>query len=1288
MRSINHIYKSNEELLFWIKSENLSPQKNSILVQVFDASFNKNNISKITHSIKKYLPEAIIVGSSSCGVISDSGRVRDSISYINICEFYSTSLKSFITVEGDSYESGKKMAQALVQNDTKCIFIFINSLYYKSDELLKGFNEAGGKDVILAGGGAGDNLSLKAPFIIYDTQIHTNALVGVALNNEDLKCMTDFNYSWNAVGKVMKVTKAKGNCIYELDGEPIVSVYAKYLGGNIVQSIPESMIEFPLVFEVDGGEVARTVYGSLEDGALCYSTDIQEGTKVRFAIGNENLVMDRSADIYARTSLAPLESIFVYSSAARKVFFDKDIDVEYKALSTLAPLTGFIGYGEYINTQNRNEFMNVSTVILALSERKKVLNHSQTDLLHSPYRSKSSGAILHLLETTTNELKRRIENKGAIIRILEQYKYALDKAAIVSKTNTKGIITYVNDNFCKLSGYTQSELIGQPHSIVRHPEMSSEVFKELWKDIQNKTIWNGIIQNRHKNGSSYYVHSTTFPILDRDDNIIEYMSLREDLTSMIINKNNFEAEQKRLYQILDNQSSIVALTMEDGHVQYLNKKFFDSFNFLDMEDFLSKYDCICDLYVDENGANIGCGESCHIGGVHDDSTDLVQQAFMLDKNNQIITFSISTKKINIDGGNSLYLSTLTDITELENARIHAEEAMQAKSNFIANMSHEIRTPMNGIIGFADLLSESRLNETQIGYVDIIKNSSQMLLDVVNGILDFSKIEQGKLELALIKTNLFVDMEHIYMNYLVSASKKNILYKLNVDINTSECLYVDELHLKQILSNLINNAMKFTPKDGHVTVSTSVVSEDEFSQSIKFCIKDTGIGISKQRKEKIFEAFLQEDSSTTREFGGTGLGLSISASLVELMGGEIDLKSEKNFGSEFSFILKFDKCTSDDLTLKTLLNNRYVQVIHDHANPTNSENVIKYLDSFDIETHTLKSAKDYEKDSKVIILFNKEEAIALYNILNDEKYLIVCMENDINFKSSCLNLKLINSSNYCSTKLYNILYADAKFKKTLAVDFNKFKGIKILVAEDCDINQILIQETLSKFDIKIVIVENGVKALKQAKTEKYDLIFMDINMPIMNGIEATKMILMDSLNRNTPIVAMTSSVLEDDIIKFNKLGMYAHLGKPFHSSDIFDLLSKLFKMDKKPRAIDVNFERVENEISQSIEKAGSLLELPTDVMNKLFEKFLTTADLIISEMKKCQNENDYVGLLFQAHKLRGSSSSMCFDRMTEITTIIETSIKDESELDFAAYIDELTSLLKSLQLHLKYEVDVK
>ena len=1273
MRSMNHTYSSATKLLSWVEEVSSGAVFESVLVQIFDGSLDHNRVNEITKAIKTFFPEAVIIGSSSSGEISE-GEVQEDTTLISVTGFNATHLKAFSSDKKNAYDTGKELALSLIGTQTQCVIMFVDGLDYDTDTLLNSFNEVGGDKVLIAGGVSGDKYTFSDSFVFLDTHIVSKGVVAVALESTELHCFTDYNFGWKSVGKSMLVTRSEKNCIYEIDNKPVLSVYAEYLGKEVLKNAPQSIMEFPLTFEDDGFRIARSAVNVTDDKGIVFSGPINEGTAVRFGIEDENKVISTTADIYIKASMQPLESVFVYSCAVRKTFFNNHLELEYKALSGLAPEAGFITYGQFINIKGKNRLLNVTSVILGLSESDEIKHKIRTDLFDPKPRRKTAEAISTLLEVTTSELDKQLQENNSLIMLLEQYKDALDKSTLVSKTDTRGIITYSNSRFCELSGYSESELVGKPHSIVRHPDTPKATFEEMWRQLKNKQIWSGMLQNRNKDGSSYYVHATIFPILDEFGEVFEYMALREDLTSMILYEKNLEEQQERLHQILNNQDSIVVLTEPSGKVIFLNKKFFDCFHFKDINDFLDQHECICELFTDEKGKVNRYDKECHLEGFDAEGEEQFQQVHILDRQKEVLTFRVGTKSIILDN-KRVYLSTLTDITEVEAARIRAEEAKNAKADFLANMSHEIRTPMNGIIGFTALLGEGSLNEEQRHYLEIIQNSADMLLNVVNNILDFSKIEQAKLQVEFVNFNLFREMEYLYMNYLASAQEKGLSYHLDVDRKIDECLYMDGMHLKQVISNLVNNAIKFTPQGESVHIRVSLVEDENSFQKIAFSIEDTGIGISSDRQSKIFESFSQEDTSTTREYGGTGLGLSISASLVSLMEGEISLESKKYEGSTFSFVLRVEKCKTAALRIGQFLKGCEVQVLED---PKMNEHVCEYLTAHAIKNRVSSINKLKSEKSDAIIMFDITEAIGLHQKAGEAPF-VVCIDNKAELSHLSSSLQTINCYHRCSTRLYNVLYQHAALSlDTSAVVTETFDGsrIRVLVAEDNEVNQMLIKEILGKYSVSSIIVDNGEEAFERAQKENFDLILMDINMPIMNGVDAAKKIMSGSvINANTPIVALTSNVLEEDVSGFMKVGMYAHLGKPIKNSDIYELLSELF--EPKPSQ-DVLLSMSNEEIGQSLQEAGILLELPNDVMLSLLQKFLLTTEDILQQMQQADKEQDFDALVAQAHKLRGSSSALCFHKIKDISVEIEKAARKEKKLGYMDAIKQLYSFYEDIQ----------
>ena len=535
-------------------------------------------------------------------------------------------------------------------------------------------------------------------------------------------------------------------------------------------------------------------------------------------------------------------------------------------------------------------------------------------------------------------------------------------------------------------------------------------------------------------------------------------------------------------------------------------------------------------------------------------------------------------------GRNVLIDAFIDVTPIEQARNIEASANKAKSEFLANMSHEIRTPLNGIIGMTEMFMKSKLNSEQQDHINIIKTSADILLSIINDILDFSKIEAGKMILEEMPFSMKKEMKAIVDSFSVKANENQISLESVVSPDIPEIVIGDSLRLGQILTNLIGNALKFT-HEGRVVVSVEKYKEKDGVVDILYKVEDTGIGIPKNKIDKIFSSFTQADTSTTRNYGGTGLGTTISKQLVELMKGKIWIESPSSIstkkafpGSMFCFIIPsvVYKQISKDLEYDKITNVNQIKALIIGKDPQNEIEPI--LNSAEIVCDSVFSAK---------------EAIALIKISMTEEnpYKLLFIENSVMFDgfaiAKSLNKAKLSSKFYCiiissnhktgnhikcsefkidkyliapyeSDDIFQMLsdvFPNAQIKRNSQKAIQEKKDLSILIAEDNIINQKVAKTIFKKLGFDIDIANNGVEAVDMANSGKYDIIFMDIMMPEKDGIEAT--IELREQGFKIPIVAMTADASEANKNHAISIGMDEYVTKPVKSAALKNVLVKYF-----------------------------------------------------------------------------------------------------------------------------------
>ncbi|AII15127.1 NIT sensor-containing two component system histidine kinase/response regulator fusion protein [Campylobacter iguaniorum] len=501
------------------------------------------------------------------------------------------------------------------------------------------------------------------------------------------------------------------------------------------------------------------------------------------------------------------------------------------------------------------------------------------------------------------------------------------------------------------------------------------------------------------------------------------------------------------------------------------------------------------------------------------------------------------------------------ISIMNDKQIAAEDANKAKSIFLANMSHEIRTPLNGIIGFTELLENSNISASDKELVHIIYQSSENLLKIINNILDISKIESNKMKLDEVIFSPMKEFESLADIHAVKAYEKNIKINLFIDPKLNTGLQGDVVKIKEILMNLIGNAIKFTPNGGQITIKIEKTPENfPTRMGINFSVKDTGIGIEEGKIKHIFDSFTQADNTITRLYGGTGLGLSISSQYAKMMNSKINVTSKLGKGSEFSFVINFAETKTLDYNYFNEFKDKKLAVLTLKRTDIENSFISRYLEHLGVNVKFITSQNDIKEDDEFeAIITNLQN----YSLLGENnKISTIVFSTPKEYQTNTLDMKNIVwvIEPLTLSKLANAIKKATDSKSSNDINLNlktKFDA-NILVAEDSIADQSNIKNILKEFCNQVTIVSNGQIAVEERKNRDYDIIFMDTVMPVLNGVLSAGMIA-DYERQNdlphVPIVAMTTYAPSITIDSFSQKGFDAHITKPINKDNVLMALDK-------------------------------------------------------------------------------------------------------------------------------------
>ena len=568
------------------------------------------------------------------------------------------------------------------------------------------------------------------------------------------------------------------------------------------------------------------------------------------------------------------------------------------------------------------------------------------------------------------------------------------------------------------------------------------------------------------------------------------------------------------------------------------------------------------------------------------------------------TMAIENIELDTHEGTKEAYKFLEELVETaKDDKLIALQANEAKSLFLANMSHEIRTPLNGIVGFTEILRSTNLTEEQDEFLSIIDKSSENLLSIINNILDLSKIESNKIEIENIVFDAEEEFESAVETYAVAATEKNIDLNFYMDPTIASKLKGDPTKIKEIVINLLSNAVKFTSYGGEINLEITKETGETGENRIKFLVQDNGIGMTKDQQSRIFDAFSQADVSVTRKYGGTGLGLTISSQFVELMGGNLELESAKDHGTSFFFSLPLEEVTSTEVNyahaftditigkygqdIPTKLDN-YLEEYFKFFGPSvkHFESIadLKELDNHDVcKNYWIDIDKAKQNIMDAIHHMDRSKLIVIANVTSRNKI------EELGIDQSNVIFKPVTLS-----KLKDVLSKSADttpqlVEESLAIQQTKFDA-HILVTEDNIINQKLIKRILEEHGITVDIANNGLESFEKRRSGNYDLLFMDIQMPVMDGIEATHEILdyeEDEEIPHVPIVALTANALKGDRERFLSEGMDEYITKPIETTELLYILNKFLagksSTAAKSPVVEEKTPQIDKEVTPTVEE---------------------------------------------------------------------------------------------------------
>jgi len=951
---------------------------------------------------------------------------------------------------------------------------------------------------------------------------------------------------------------------------------------------------------------------------------------------------------------------------------------------------------------------------------------------------------------------------------------ALDASSeMIFITDEEGCIQYVNPALCRFTGWDEAELIGRQACILDNPDAKGNGFSDMHHALKSGSSWFGRIRSRRRfqatadstdqrdaHQQEYWAELSATPIFnDQDKTLHGYVQIQRDVSAQIAREEALQLEkqdsiariviaetlqqikpvEERFDQALKTLLDLKGFNLQQKGIVLLKAQgedFLDTFvmrgefnaAFIENARHISLDGKLC-------GQTVIASEQVVCGNCARDPENQQQWLDALESHGHCrvpiasggeylgIVFlytdpdsmqSESRKIMLTQVGEMMALVLLQEQAKaaLEISRDAALQAAVTKSEFLANMSHEIRTPMNGVLGMLDLLKDTELSREQWDLLQTAANSAEALLDIINDILDLSKLEAGKIDLEKIEFNLPALVEEV--SYLMAgrAHAKGLEINCFVPAGLPQRWHGDPTRIRQVITNLIGNAVKFTER-GEVSITIIEIKSGSDYPGLRFEVLDTGIGIAPDVQKRLFQPFSQADSSTARRYGGTGLGLSISRDLVKLMGGVIGLDSVPGQGTKFWFTLPLTPVENENQALLNDLSGHRALIVDDNA--TNRIILEHYLTHWGLAVTQADTAAAALTELNAAV-FRGEPHTLLVSDLHMPDMDGIALIKAINANPAIASIpKLLLSSggfsnederkalriSYCllkpvrQTQLFEAiadalqtvcppLQPDVRQDNPLA----DFSGKRVLVVEDNKVNQKVILALLGRFKLQSDLAENGQEAVEQLTRQNYDLVLMDCQMPVMDGYEATRRLRARELAQGTvarmPIIALTAHAAAGERDKCLSAGMDDYLSKPVARDKLAILLSRWLG-DSAPQTVAVHEVKFQEPLMPFVwDEALTLERLDNDeeLLADIIALFLDEAPAQLTALVEACRRRDWPVLADIAHKLKGMAGHFCAGTIVDFSAKLEYAARNAQTSDLEKMAEDLITATGKLIGHLE------